>query len=304
MPESPPPDVFHNIVNELEVGVYIVDRFRKITYWNKGAERLTGYLRQDVVGRFCKDNILVHCDQDGHELCGDECPLLSAIGEGMVREAQIYLRHHDGHRVPVHVQAMPLRDKSGAVTGAAEIFVERIEVPQFCLPETVFAAYGCLDEESGIANRGLTETHLGECLDRFRHHGIRFAMFVIRMDRLEEFRAQHGKDASAAMVRSVARTLQHTLPVSGFLGRWDADRFLIAIPYAGRAPLETIGEQVRVLITCTTVPWWGDHLSVDASVRMTRERVDDTLEALRERIETCFDERKQAGLEQGDGGSA
>ena len=303
MPESPPPEVFHNIVNELEVGVYIVDRFRKITYWNKGAEKLTGYLRQDVVGRFCKDNILVHCDQDGHELCGDECPLLSAIGEGTGTEAQIYLRHHDGHRVPVRVQALPLRDRSGAVTGAAEIFVERVEVPEFCAPEIVLAASGCQDEESGVANRSLTESHLGECIDRFQDHGIQFAVLVIRLDGLEDFRAQHGKEATAAMVRSVARTLQHTLPPSGFLGRWDTERFLIALAYAGRAPLEKIGERLRVLIRCTSVPWWGDHLSIGAWVRMTTGQPDDTLQALRERIETCFLD-KPAGMKQEDGGGA
>ncbi|HKS71854.1 MAG TPA: hypothetical protein VJQ82_01580, partial [Terriglobales bacterium] len=96
---------------------------------------------------------------------------------------------------------------------------------------------------------------------------------------------------------------QNTLPPSGFLGRWDTERFLIALAYAGRAPLEKIGERLRVLIRCTSVPWWGDHLSIGAWVRMTTGQPDDTLQALRERIETCFLD-KQAGMEQEDGGGA
>jgi PAS domain S-box-containing protein len=51
--------IFRRIVDQLDVGVYIVDRARKIQYWNRGAEGLTGFLAQDVVGRFCRDNILV-----------------------------------------------------------------------------------------------------------------------------------------------------------------------------------------------------------------------------------------------------
>jgi len=303
MAEPPSPDVFHRIVNQLEVGVYLVDCLRKITYWNKGAERMTGYLRQEVVGRFCRDNILVHCDQDGREVCGEECPLQSAMGDGSAREAQIYLRHHDGHRVPVHVQALPLRDRSGAVTGAAEVFVERVELA-FPTPDIVWAACGCLDEETGIATRALTESHLNECIERFENHGIQFVVFVIRISGLKGFRAQHGKEAAAEMLRSVARTLQHALPPWGFLGRWDVDHFLIAMPYTGGAPLAKTGERLRVLVSCTTVPWWGDDLSVGASLRMTKERPGDTLEALTERINASFVEPNQADAEPSEGRDA
>ena len=34
-------------------GVYFVDVERKITYWNRGAERLTGYSAGEAVGRHC-----------------------------------------------------------------------------------------------------------------------------------------------------------------------------------------------------------------------------------------------------------
>jgi PAS domain S-box-containing protein len=60
MPDFRSSEIFRRIVEQLEVGVYIVDRARKIQFWNHGAERITGFLAQDVVGRFCRDNILVH----------------------------------------------------------------------------------------------------------------------------------------------------------------------------------------------------------------------------------------------------
>lgn len=36
-------DFYKNIIDNLYDGVYFVDRDRIITYWNKGAERITGY---------------------------------------------------------------------------------------------------------------------------------------------------------------------------------------------------------------------------------------------------------------------
>jgi PAS domain S-box-containing protein len=51
------PRLFETVLDSLEAGVYLVDRHRKIVYWNHGAERISGYLRQDVTGRFCRDDI-------------------------------------------------------------------------------------------------------------------------------------------------------------------------------------------------------------------------------------------------------
>ena len=46
------PRVFETAVDSLDVGAYLVDRHRKIVYWNRGAERFSGYLHPDVTGRF------------------------------------------------------------------------------------------------------------------------------------------------------------------------------------------------------------------------------------------------------------
>ena len=63
------------IIDCLNDGVYVCDRDRRIVYWNKSAERITGWRSEDVVGRPCRDGVLNHIDKDGHRLCGPEhCP--------------------------------------------------------------------------------------------------------------------------------------------------------------------------------------------------------------------------------------
>lgn len=113
------------LLDALPSGAYITDRDRRILYWNKAAERITGWSAADVVGRSCYENILSHIDKDGHLLCGKEyCPLHRSIVTEQVGEDPmlIFAQTRSGRRVPVEVTVAPLRDASGDVIGGIELF--------------------------------------------------------------------------------------------------------------------------------------------------------------------------------------
>ena len=56
MPDFKDPEIFRTVLSSLQTGVYLMDRDRKIHFWNDGAEKITGYLRQEVVARFAAAN--------------------------------------------------------------------------------------------------------------------------------------------------------------------------------------------------------------------------------------------------------
>ena len=61
MAEFEDPEIFRSILEDLPIGLDLVDRDRRILFWSGAAEEITGYLRQDVVGRHCRDDILMPC---------------------------------------------------------------------------------------------------------------------------------------------------------------------------------------------------------------------------------------------------
>ena len=74
---------YKDLIDNLFDGVYFVDRERLITYWNKGAERITGYESNQVIGRSCRDNMLNHVTADGEQLCTSQCPLAACMEDGI-----------------------------------------------------------------------------------------------------------------------------------------------------------------------------------------------------------------------------
>jgi PAS domain-containing protein len=79
------PNLFRSILEQLHTAVYVVGRDGKIVFWNDGAERITGYLRRDVIGRVCADNFLG--ETDGNEIAwwGDRLPVTVSAGGTVVK---------------------------------------------------------------------------------------------------------------------------------------------------------------------------------------------------------------------------
>jgi PAS domain S-box-containing protein len=115
----------HDILNSMADGVYVTDLERRIVFWNRAAKEITGWQSADILGRSCKDNILVHVDKDGHALCGnDNCPLHRAIvtDKNSGSSILVFAQHRNGQRVPVEVSVAPLHDANGKVIGGIETF--------------------------------------------------------------------------------------------------------------------------------------------------------------------------------------
>lgn len=119
------------IINSANEGIYVTDRDRKFLIWNDASERMTGFRREDVIGKYCHNNILDHTNEEGTSLCSTDCPLAKSMTGNCLHGPDIvYLRHKDGRRIPVEVKTAPLLDKNEDVIGSVEIFhdiTERIE---------------------------------------------------------------------------------------------------------------------------------------------------------------------------------
>lgn len=119
------------ILHALPDGAYVTDAFRRILLWNQAAARITGWPSEEVEGRTCYDNLLVHIDKDGHRLCGqDLCPLHRSIvtGEMSHEPLLVFAQHRRGHRIPVEVTVAPIRDAGGSVVGGIEVFRDLTEM--------------------------------------------------------------------------------------------------------------------------------------------------------------------------------
>lgn len=96
------------ILDNIADGVYFVSAGRKIVYWNKGAEEITGFTSSEAVGRACYDDFLSHEDEKGHSLCDSGCPLMIIPETAKPLQRNLFLRRKDGSRLLVEEHVSPL----------------------------------------------------------------------------------------------------------------------------------------------------------------------------------------------------
>jgi PAS domain S-box-containing protein len=122
-PENPA--IANIILDSLGEGLYVCDTERRITYWSKSAERITGWTAAQVEGHRCCDNILDHVDKDGRRLCGEEfCPLHRSMRTDKASTAPLIVfgQTSSGGRLPMSVSVAPIHDPHGQVVGGVETF--------------------------------------------------------------------------------------------------------------------------------------------------------------------------------------
>jgi PAS domain S-box-containing protein/diguanylate cyclase (GGDEF)-like protein len=278
---------YRAILESLPIGVYVLDRERKILLWNDGAERITGYLRQEVIGRHCQDNLLMHCDLTYQCLCEDECPLLNTMLDGRRRDAQLFLRHKNGVRVPVRIRSVPLRNAAGLIIGAVDTFEEQHPADQRIHPN-VQAVENHIEPLTGISDHASAQSYLQACVRDFAADRIPFSVVRIAIDDLNAFRKAHGAVAADRIVQMVAASLSKNLRAGDLAGHWAEDRFIAILLDCVPVSLAQIAANLKVIIDTAAIPWWGDRLCVTISAGGSTVRPEDTADSLLARSEAAL----------------
>ena len=106
----------HLIISSVADGVFTVDHEWRITSFNRAAEKMTGWSREEVLGKKCDE---VFCSS----VCGDHCLLRASINkEHHPADELIFIKNKDGDSIPVTISPAPLLDDSGQILGGIETF--------------------------------------------------------------------------------------------------------------------------------------------------------------------------------------
>lgn len=288
-------DSYERIIENLHDGLYFVDRDRIITYWNKSAEKITGFTEDEVVGRSCSDNILTHIDSEGNRLCDGKCPLLATIADGKPRETEVYLHHKDGHRIPVSVRVSTISDKDGNIIGGIELFTDISNQAANELRVKELEKLALLDNLTQLANRNYIEREIQSRFEENTRFHVPFGILFIDIDHFKKCNDTYGHDTGDDVLKFVANTFVANARPFDLYGRWGGEEFIGIIRNINEKDLESLGNRLRSLIENSFILREKERLHVTISIGATIVRKGDSTGSLIKRADTLLYKSKASG---------
>jgi diguanylate cyclase (GGDEF)-like protein/PAS domain S-box-containing protein len=283
MPHFTDPEIYRDILDELQIGVSVLDLQGKIVFWSDGAEKLTGYARIDVLGRPCTENILLHCNRVRCEMCGEHCPLAAALRDSKPVESMGSIHHKSGFRSSARMWAIPLRHRQGSIVGIIQTFESEFAVNGPNPNDRSMKERGCLDYATELPNQTMMHSHLRESLGIFAELKIPFGVLCLEIKDLDGFRARYGQEAAITVLRALARTLRNSVWPADFVGRWGQEQFMAILSGCDEQALKDVTARLEQLAARLSIQWWGEELSVVVLISSANAVAGDTVESLLQR---------------------
>jgi diguanylate cyclase (GGDEF)-like protein/PAS domain S-box-containing protein len=276
---SPTGEYYKNLLDKLFDGIICVDQKKKITFWNKSAEKISGFSLPDVIGRSICSEIFTHCPENAGDCGGDSCPVEQTLNDGNTREGELYLVHQDGHRVPINCRIEPIHDSRGEITGAVQIFHDNSSRIAARTVIEKLRKLAMIDPLTGLANRRYLDKVIESKTDEMKRYNLNFGLVFIDIDHFKRINDKYGHEIGDRVLSNVAQNLSTVIRSSDIIGRWGGEEFIAVVLNLGRKELEVVADKMRKSVEdMETVSDNGGPVKVTISLGATLASSSDGLD--------------------------
>jgi diguanylate cyclase (GGDEF)-like protein/PAS domain S-box-containing protein len=207
-----------------------------ITAMNVAAEKLTGYSRDELVGK--APLTVLHDEREllGKALSIDPAATLEQFGfnvltagvaVGEMEEQEWTLIRRDGARTPINLAMRAVTTDAGEVSGYVSIAFDITERRQMLDYVTHLASH---DQLTGLAGRALLQDKTVHAVELARRYGTKVAVFVIDLDHFKRINDSLGHTAGDQLLIEAARRLSRSVRSTDVVARVGGDEFVVVMP--------------------------------------------------------------------------
>lgn len=266
---------YKKVFESFHEAIYVVDKHRKILYFNPVASRISGFTRGETEGFFCYDNILNHVDETGKNLCFSGCPLTEAIKVNKVTDHMVFLHHKEGHRIKVHVRAIPVIE-DGEPVGAIEVFTDETEKNLMIEEIQLLKEMSLLDPLTGLYQRRFINEKLKNYLKI--QSDAEIGVLFIDIDDFKNVNDTYGHDVGDDVLRTVSKTIIYQLKQKDIVVRYGGEEIVVFLLDVTQEDMVNVAETLRIMIheSNSRLEVFNEKISVSIGATMKLEKESDT----------------------------
>jgi diguanylate cyclase (GGDEF)-like protein/PAS domain S-box-containing protein len=235
-------------LNSIGDAVISTDLANRVTNLNPVAERMTGWSRQEALGRPLLEvfRIVDATSREATRNPMEEAMQLDRIA-GLTPNCVVVGR--DGLEIAIEDSASPIHDRRGQVIGAVIVFRD-VTVERAAAVQIVHVAQH--DVLTDLPNRLLLNDRVTQAIAVARRHGQHLAVLFLDLDRFKHVNDSLGHVVGDALLQSVARRLVTCVRASDTVCRQGGDEFLVLLSEIARA--DDAAATARKMIAALVAP--------------------------------------------------
>jgi len=207
-------------------GVISTDKEGTVTYLNSVAERLTGWTRDEAIGRtFAEVFRIVHFET--REPAQNPIELAIRQGDAVGLAANTVLVRRDGNELAIEDSTAPIHDQGGQIVGGVIVFRD---VGKARMMESMLSHLSQHDFLTGLPNRLLLNDRLKNAMALARRHRNKVAVLYLDVDRFKQINDLLGHSEGDKVLQALGKRLERTVRESDTVCRHGGDEFVIVLP--------------------------------------------------------------------------
>lgn len=265
-----------------DYAIFGLDALGHVTIWNAGAERMTGYRADEILGA---DMEILFDEPAGVDIDAD---LAAALAKGR-HESEHWLMRKDGSKIWADAVLTPIFDAKGALRGFAEVardvtWRKRLDEDRAALLAEI-QSLARTDDLTGLANRRRWHEDLDRELARSRRRDEALCVALLDVDGFKQFNDTKGHPAGDRLLRRASRAWGDALRATDLLARHGGDEFAVLLPDCPLDEALVVVDRMRL----------ATPKGVTVSVGVTRADRADQTEQLMARVDVALYDAKRKG---------
>ena len=279
-------------LNSIGDAVVCTDISGDITFLNVIAENMTGWSREEAVGRRMAEVFKI-LDRETRETVAN--PMDRAVGRNRTVHLPVdtVLIRRDGFEIPIEDSVAPIHDREGKVTGAVIVFRDVSAARKMALEMTHSAEHDFL---TGLPNRMLLSDRVGQSIALARRHRKQVAVLFLDLDGFKHVNDSLGHPIGDKLLQSIAKRLVDCVRASDTVSRQGGDEFVVLLSEVEHVEDATI--TARRMLLAVAAPHSIDqhdlHITTSIGVSLFPDDGVDA-EALIKNADTAMYQAKEKG---------
>ncbi|KJR41978.1 PAS/PAC sensor-containing diguanylate cyclase [Candidatus Magnetoovum chiemensis] len=282
-------DAYKTILDNLNIAVAVLDTQGIITYWNKGAEAITGIKASEVIGRNCCSELIKHISDTGHDYCLDGCFIKHLIENRENYEGEFSFLLRGNTKLSAKVNITILYDENGEPEGAVEIFYDNSSKMLLERKNVKLMSINLIDPVTEVGNRRFAEINLKSRFNEWLRYHWQFGVLFIYIDNYNELMSKYGKISALKAKKLIATTLSNSFRPYDNISLWDETTFIVTLVNVNKETLTVVAERCRVLVEKLVFKINNDQYYLHVSIGAVLSRTKENIHKLRTRAQQLME---------------